>query len=332
MFIKEYKLLDSCETWPLDISKEQALFFDIETTGLSPKNSHIYIIGCGYYRENHWFIKQWFAESSSEEFLLLEEFFSFAKAFDTLITYNGISFDLPYTKEKAKGYLLEDILPIKTLDLYREVKPLKKLFSIQSLHQTNIERFLGLHREDKFSGKELINVYRNYRKSPDNVALHQLLLHNKEDMSGMLTCLRILSYVNIFAGQFQYSNGTFEINKCIFTFTLTNAVPKEFTFDCPQLNLHMKDDIFIVTLPVKENKLKYYFPDYENYVILQDEHTVLPKIMAKSASMQATISATLETCYQEISVTEKLLSNEKKIVSIVSNYLKWLLRNLKETI
>lgn len=331
MFIEEYKLLDSYETWPLDASKEQALFFDIETTGLSPKCSHMYIIGCGYYRENHWFIKQWFAENSSEEFLILEEFLTFAKPFDTLITYNGTTFDLPYIKDKISGYLLEDTLPTNTLDLFRIVKPYKKFFSLPSLHQTDVEHFLGLYREDQFSGKELIDVYRNYRKHPTNEALYQLLLHNKEDMSGMFTCMNILSYITIFDGNFQYSKASVESDNCVFTFALNSRVKKPFTHSCPHGSIHVENDTFIVTLPVEEYKLKYYFPDYENYVIMTGEHTIISKKLAKSASLGSTSPASLETCYQELPLSDKLLSNEKKVHALVRNYLTWLLRYVKET-
>lgn len=328
MLIEEYKLLDSYEPWPLDIPKEQVLFFDIETTGLSPKHSHLYIIGCGYYKEHHWHIKQWFAENSSEEFLILENFLSYSKAFDMLITYNGSTFDLPYTKEKTKGYLLADILPKTRLDLFQKIKPFQKFFSLQHLHQTDIERFLGLYREDQFSGKELIAVYHNYQKTQSDTLLHPLLLHNKEDLSGMLTCMHMLSYITIFEGKYQYANAAFDSKQCVFSFTLNDKVVRTFTHTCPHGSIHLKNDTFIVTLPIKEYKLKYYFPDYENYVILSREHTVIPKKMAKSTSLSTT-NATLDNCYQELMVTDKLIANEKKVIAIVNNYLIWLLRYIK---
>ena len=60
---------------------QKVLFIDIETTGLSPKTSTIYLIGACYYKEQEWHGIQWFAETPEEEELLLHSFFDFAKDF-----------------------------------------------------------------------------------------------------------------------------------------------------------------------------------------------------------------------------------------------------------
>lgn len=79
----------------------QVLFLDIETTGFSAAKSQLYLIGCAFYSEGNWHIKQWFAQSAEEEPELLKAFFTFSKNFSYLIHYNGNTFDLPYLKQKA---------------------------------------------------------------------------------------------------------------------------------------------------------------------------------------------------------------------------------------
>ena len=58
-------------TYPIDVlaNKEEVLFLDIETTGLSPKSSNLYLIGCVYYENDMWHSIQWFAEKYEEELL-----------------------------------------------------------------------------------------------------------------------------------------------------------------------------------------------------------------------------------------------------------------------
>ena len=58
----DYPLGRICEN-PKDI-----LFFDIETTGLSPKTSSLYLIGCAYYGDDGWHLRQFFANEKNEEF------------------------------------------------------------------------------------------------------------------------------------------------------------------------------------------------------------------------------------------------------------------------
>ena len=52
-------------SFPLEkyTSLEKILFLDIETTGLSPSSSQLYLIGIAYYEQSTWHIKQWFAQN-----------------------------------------------------------------------------------------------------------------------------------------------------------------------------------------------------------------------------------------------------------------------------
>ena len=57
---------------------DEILFLDIETTGFLASGSNIYLIGCAYYAEGNWKIRQWFAQCPVEEGELLTAFFVFA--------------------------------------------------------------------------------------------------------------------------------------------------------------------------------------------------------------------------------------------------------------
>ncbi len=51
---------------------------------------------------------------------------------------------------------------------------------------------------DKYNGGELITMYHDYVSSPSKYGLQTLLLHNADDMKGMLHILPILSYSDLF--------------------------------------------------------------------------------------------------------------------------------------
>ena len=54
---------------------EHSIFFDIETTGFSPANSTLYMIGCARRKSNRICIDQFSAEKPEEEAEILAAFF-----------------------------------------------------------------------------------------------------------------------------------------------------------------------------------------------------------------------------------------------------------------
>lgn len=83
---------------------------------------------------------------------------------------------------------------MQILDIFKELSPIKPLLCLENYKQKSIEAFLGIDREDKYSGGELINVYYEYLAQKDAEKLSLLLTHNYEDVLGMTKLLSILSY------------------------------------------------------------------------------------------------------------------------------------------
>ena len=65
------------------------------------------------------------------------------------------------------------------------------------MKQKSIEAFLGVSREDKFSGGQLIQVYRDYLATRESFMYDLLILHNEDDMKGMPSILPILNYADM---------------------------------------------------------------------------------------------------------------------------------------
>ncbi len=97
--------------WPLVSDSETNLIppkndlewvaFDIETTGLDPKTSKMFLIGM---RDNRGFLKLLSAKNEDEERIMIVDFF---KTIDELKPsliggYNSAFFDFPFILERAK--------------------------------------------------------------------------------------------------------------------------------------------------------------------------------------------------------------------------------------
>ena len=192
---------DALEMLPeiVGCGKEGILFIDIETTGLSPRNSDLYMIGTGFWENGKWVIRQFFGENAQEEEKVLSEFSDFSRSFTKVVHFNGDRFDIPFLQSKYEEHKLTDPFGrLESFDLYKWVKPYKKQLGLPDCKQKTIERFLKIDREDEYDGGKLIAVYKDYEESRSSELLQLLLLHNFEDVKGMMRMAPILLYGRFF--------------------------------------------------------------------------------------------------------------------------------------
>lgn len=286
---------------------EQILFLDIETTGFLTAKSTLYLIGCAYYSEGNWNIRQWFAQTPDEEAELLKAFLAFADSFSYLVHYNGNTFDLPFIKNKAAKYGIScNFDQTAGLDIYRRVTPYKNFLKLSDCKLKTVEQFLGIHREDGYTGGELIQVYQDYTASHDFNLYHTLLLHNSDDMKGMLEILPILSYHDLFncgikarKVQANYYNDLHGIprKELILQLVFTSPLPVPISF--MGRGCHFKGEGYEGTLivPIYEEELKYFYANHKNYYYLPTEDMAIHKSIATFVDKDYRQQATAENCY-----------------------------------
>lgn len=321
------------------------LFFDIETTGFSRTACFCYLIGAAY-RDNDSntiTIIQWLAESDTDEPALLSEFAKLTASFSLLTHFNGDSFDIPFLQKRAAIHNIELHLDnLRSIDLYKHAKGLKSLLRLESYNQKSVEHFLGIHREDKYSGGELIKVYKDYVKNvhtpiEHNEAERLLLLHNFDDICGLLKVSSILSYNNIINKRFTYkdimyticqsqdmlhsadgnwhnaattatnnstttnnsNNNNINNNHAYITlsFSLPEDVPVSVLLKDDEYVLRAEKDVLKLRLPVLTDTLKFFYADYRNYYYLPYEDTAMHKSVAAYVDAECKVKATKETCY-----------------------------------
>lgn len=288
-------------------SLSDALFFDIETTGFTARSSSLYLIGCAYYEDDHWHIKQWFAEGPSEQKEILEAFFDFAKTRRFLVHFNGNRFDLPYLAQKSMQLDVTDPLgDFDGIDVYRLIYPYKAFLHLENLKQKSLERFLGVDRDDKYSGGELISVYQEYVGNPTKEALDLLLLHNAKDLEGMLQILPMLSYADLFNDTLQvqkvqynhYSDENAE-SKCelLIKANLPQAIPKSLRVNSDGCFAMLEGEDLTLRIPVFEGELKYFYENYKEYYYLPKEDMAMHKSVASFVDRQFREPAKACNCY-----------------------------------
>ena len=150
-------------------------FLDIETTGLSPADCEITVIGihlcCGDDTKLVQLVGRDIASYSILEAL---------EGVDIIYTYNGGRFDLPFIHLKY-GVNLAELFRHRDLmlDCWR-----KSLFGGLKA----VERQLGIDRKLKeVDGREAVRLWWKYVESFDLDALNKLLEYNKEDVVNLKT-------------------------------------------------------------------------------------------------------------------------------------------------
>lgn len=286
---------------------EQILFLDIETTGFTAQNSYLYLIGCVSYENNSYILRQWFAEGPFEERSILRAFLAFAENFHFLVHFNGDRFDLPYLIQKCEQHELP--VPFKGMDgadLYKRLAPLKELFRLPNTKQKTLEIFMRITRRDEMNGGELIKIYEEYVEQHDNVKLALLLLHNADDIRGMLKLLPALAYadllsdgvrvVKVNANYYQDYNQK-EQAEIVMKLAIPLPLPIPVSARLNGCFFTANGCEASIKVPLVNGEMKYFYANYKDYYYLPAEDTALHKSVASFVDKEHRVPATAATCY-----------------------------------
>lgn len=185
---------------------------DIETTGFNRKTDSIVLIGLLYVINEKIVVKQFFNYNNSskeKEREILINFLNTIKNLDYIVTYNGYNFDMPFIYSKLEKYksLYTDFIKeinekiIYHIDIYNNIIKRKEFLNLENYKLKNIEKFLGIKREDSISGKESIEIYYKFLKENSLEKKEEyknlILLHNREDILLLIETFNIIEYLNI---------------------------------------------------------------------------------------------------------------------------------------
>lgn len=284
---------------------EDAILYDIETTGLSPRRDQVYCIGCCTRQGENVTFRQFFAETPMEEEAVLSAFADLLSRYPVCITFNGMRFDEPFLRTRLKQYKKTTAFPARHIDLYKNCLSMKRLLALPSLKQKSIERFLGIDRQDRFGGGELIEVYHTYTRTKEEELLRLLLLHNEEDVRYMVPLLRVLSYRALSKAEVRVSScqvaghtaldGS-NAEELLIEGRLPFSLPAPVRIQERFGYLILENDRIKGSLPLLTGTLSHYLPDFRRYVYLPDEDMVVLKEMAGAIPAERKEKATADNC------------------------------------
>ena len=155
--------------------RDDTIFLDIETTGLSPYYNEITMIGI-------------YGRGGTRVFINgidLEDFPQALEGCKVIVTFNGARFDLPFIEQHMPGVSFDQL----HIDL---LYPLRRLGLTGGLKR--IETELGLSRSDEttgLSGFDAVRLWYKYKRG-SQAALDTLVRYNIEDIQNLETIIEML--------------------------------------------------------------------------------------------------------------------------------------------
>lgn len=286
---------------------EEILFVDIETTGFSPVSSNLYMIGCSYYQDGEWQLIQWLAENYDEEILVLRAFLEFSVNYSFLIHFNGNQFDIPFLQQKCNQYEINySFENFNGVDIYKRIKPYKNFLKLEDCKQKTLQSFLGMIRRDKLNGGDLINYYHEFVCNPNDEIMEAILLHNKEDVEGMLHMVTLLSIPDLFNKSLRvmkvkanYYND-YENKKrqeLILSLRFQNPIPVPLSYAANGCYFTCDGIDGLLKVPLFEEEMKYFYSNYRDYYYLPHEDMAVHKSVAEFIEKDHKEHATAANCY-----------------------------------
>jgi hypothetical protein len=167
----------------LSFAPQQVLFLDIETTGLG--NCPLFLVGIMYLTDANLKIDQLFARDYSEEISLLYYLNEIFGSFEVFATFNGLSFDIPFIRNRM---------------IYHRIKPQIDHFHFDILHharrkwrrqmpncklQTLEMRICNRRRIGDIPSDLIPDAYHEFVRTKDTTLLKEFFQHNALDLITM---------------------------------------------------------------------------------------------------------------------------------------------------
>ena len=168
---------------------ESVCYLDIETTGLSM--APLFLVGLMYTSEGRLVVDQLFARDYSEEAAVLGFLAHLMPRFDILVTFNGITFDVPFIRERMTINRLVFPEPRTHIDLL----PLARLVvggkTPNHRLQTLEMHFCKRRRVGDISGAEIPDAYHEFVRTGDAKDMANIFHHNRLDLVTMLQLVTV---------------------------------------------------------------------------------------------------------------------------------------------
>lgn len=175
-----------------DLSFDDFLFIDTETTGLGGAGTLAFMVGVAYFEREALVVRQYFLRDHADEGAMLPLLAELVGEKPAVISFNGRSFDLPLLDTRFLMNRLDlphgDLVQMPHLDL---LHPARRIWRqrLESCRLSSLEEnVLGIQRtHEDVPGSLIPYLYNQYLREGDIRPLRRVFYHNQLDMLSMVT-------------------------------------------------------------------------------------------------------------------------------------------------
>lgn len=193
--IAEHVSWSACDPELETFDPMTAVFIDLETTGLTGGTGTIaFLAGIGYFTEDAFRLEQCFMRDFDEEETMLGYLDGLFRRAETVVTFNGKTFDLPLLRTRfianRRPFRLDAALHF---DLIHAVRRIWKL-RLKDCSLGNVERaVLGITRRGDVPSAEIPQIWFDYLRTRDARRLKPVFYHHQMDVLSLVALTALLS-------------------------------------------------------------------------------------------------------------------------------------------
>ena len=192
----EHIAVSACDEELQEFNAASAIFVDTETTGLAGgAGTTAFLIGVGYFLDNVFRLDQCFMRDFDDEEPMLAYLDPLFQRAETIVSFNGKSFDIPLLRTR----FIANRLPFRLnstshFDLVHAVRRIWKL-RLKDCSLGSIERHvLGIHRHDDVPSYEIPQIWFDFLRSRDARDLPRVFSHHRNDILSLVSLTALLAH------------------------------------------------------------------------------------------------------------------------------------------
>jgi len=179
---------------PGSVTTDRLLFFDTETTGLGGAGAVAFLVGTGSVTRHGFEVRQYVIPDYSDETAMLEALLEEFADSTTLVSYNGLTFDLPLLRDRLIVNRVGRSVPHdRHFDLLHAVRRLYRR-RLGDCSLGNVEReVFGFERVDDIPGYLVPSVYFDWLSTESLDDMEAVMEHNRLDIISLYFLAACLS-------------------------------------------------------------------------------------------------------------------------------------------
>jgi len=193
--IPEHIALAACDAELEDFDPTKTIFLDVETTGLAGGTGTVaFLVGLGYIKGEVLHVDQCFLRDFDDEPAMLDYTQDVLKHGDTIVSYNGKSFDVPLLRTRfIQNRLRPATERLRQLDLLHASRRLWKARLADCSLRNVEEGILGFRRHGDIPSEEIPEIWLEYLRTRDARKLDRVFYHHRMDVVSLVALTSRLS-------------------------------------------------------------------------------------------------------------------------------------------